>query len=148
MAEPRGLWLIIRGFFTTSPPTRRGSDARLGARGERIAARMLRRKGYRVIARNVRGSAGEIDVVALAPDRRMVVFVEVKTRALVEGVGEPVRPEVNVTQDKREKLVRLAREFARKRGWEERPLRIDIVTVQVPRRGAVVVRHLEDAVRR
>ena len=33
-------------------------------------------------------------------------------------------------------------------GWEERPLRIDVVTVQVPRRGAAVVRHLEDAVRR
>lgn len=148
MAERGALWLWFRSLFTKKPPTRRGPDARLGARGERLAARRLRKSGYRVIARNVRGGAGEIDIVCVAPDRRTIVFVEVKTRAIADGVVDPVPPEVNVTREKREKLVRLAREYARKKGWEDRPLRIDVVTVQVPRRGAVVVRHLEDAVKR
>lgn len=148
MADTRALWLALRSLFTTRPPTRRGGDARLGAKGERIAARMLRRTGYKVIARNVRGKAGEIDIVCLAPDRRTVVFVEVKTRRLAEGAVDPLPPEVNVTYDKQQKLIRLAREFARRKGYEDRPLRIDVVAVQVPRRGKPVVRHLEDAVRR
>jgi putative endonuclease len=109
---------------------------------------MLRRGGYRVIARNVRGMAGELDIVCLAPDRRTLVFVEVKTRVVPEGVADPLPPEVNVTHDKRQKLIRLAREYARKKGMEGRPLRIDVVTVQVPARGEAVVRHLVDAVKR
>jgi hypothetical protein len=53
----------------------------LGAHGERLAIRRLRRDGYRIIARNFRGA--EVDVVAM--DRDTLVFVEVKTRAGAEG---------------------------------------------------------------
>ncbi|MBI4601734.1 MAG: YraN family protein, partial [Planctomycetes bacterium] len=48
----------------------------LGRRGERAAARHLRRQGLRILARNVREGRGEIDLVAL--DGATLVFVEVK----------------------------------------------------------------------
>jgi putative endonuclease len=50
----------------------------LGKEGEKAAERYLRKKGYRVVERNYRCSAGEVDLIVL--DRRVVVFVEVKTR--------------------------------------------------------------------
>ncbi len=51
----------------------------LGPRGERVAARYLRRQGLRILARNVRFGRDEIDLVAL--DGETLVFVEVKSRS-------------------------------------------------------------------
>lgn len=50
----------------------------LGTRGEDIAEKYLRKKGYRIVERNYRCRLGEIDIIAL--DGRSLVFVEVKTR--------------------------------------------------------------------
>jgi putative endonuclease len=49
-----------------------------GAAGEDLAARYLRSAGYTIVHRNLRGPAGEIDIVATDGD--VVVFVEVKAR--------------------------------------------------------------------
>ena len=51
----------------------------LGRRGEGIAARYLRRCGYRILERNFRAAGAEIDLVAA--DRETLVFVEVKARS-------------------------------------------------------------------
>ncbi|MBT4819215.1 MAG: YraN family protein, partial [Lentisphaerae bacterium] len=59
---------------------------RLGRRGERIAARLLREVGYDVLARNFRAEAGEIDIVAR--DGETLCFVEVKTRRRI-GKARP-----------------------------------------------------------
>lgn len=127
-------------------PTDGGRDP-IGPAGERVAARRLRRGGYRLIARNVRTGSGEVDLICLAPDKRTIVFVEVKTRRVRVGGDPAQRPETNVGAKKQEKLRRLARELARKRGWTDRPLRIDVVAVEWPARGKPVVRHTERAVR-
>ena len=50
----------------------------LGAQGEAWAAAHLVRRGYRIVARNVRAGGVEIDLVAARPG--LIVFVEVKTR--------------------------------------------------------------------
>jgi putative endonuclease len=65
---------------------RRGLLARLlGTRGERAAVRALRRRGYRVLGRNLRTPAGELDV--LAEERGLLVLVEVKTCGAGAGAG-------------------------------------------------------------
>lgn len=102
--------------------------AALGARGERIAAKRLRGMGFRILGRNVRSSMGEIDLIALDPDGRTVVFVEVKTR--IGGGG--VRGEASVGAAKQARLRRLAELEAKRRGWMGRPLRIDVVGVDWP----------------
>src|SRR5207237_5275590 len=54
-----------------------------GARGEKLAARFLRRNGYKVLYRNFEPRrAGQIDIVCR--DRDTLVFVEVKTRGTEE----------------------------------------------------------------
>ena len=56
-----------------------------GARGERIAAEHLERRGFEIIDRNYRTRYGELDLVA-ANDRALV-FCEVKTRVAGSARG-------------------------------------------------------------
>lgn len=113
----------------------RGVDA--GARGERIAARYLKRHGYRVIERNARvggakRSGAEIDLVCAAPDRKTLVLVEVKTRRVTPGSpASERRPEAALTAAKRRKLLSAARAYAREHGHTGRPVRIDLVAVDL-----------------
>lgn len=117
----------------------------LGARGERAAAWFLRRRGYRVLARNARLSVGEADIVCLAPDGRTIVVVEVKTRR--RHPQRPVAPEVNITAHKRRKLRQVAAMLARRNGWHQRPLRIDVIAVEYPAGGGTPqIRHHKGAV--
>ena len=50
----------------------------LGRWGERVAARYYRRRGYRVLARNLRLGRSEVDLLLLSPTGGDVVIVEVK----------------------------------------------------------------------
>jgi putative endonuclease len=85
--------------------SRRIATSRLGRAGERRAAWFYRLRGYRIVDRNVRLTAGEIDLVV----RRgaTLVIVEVKTRqSLSAGEGF-----VAVDRKKRERMIRLASEY-------------------------------------
>lgn len=116
----------------------------LGERGERHAAGHLRRAGYRILARNLRIGSGEADLVALAPDRRTIVVVEVKTR--VVGRTHPA-PERSITAHKRAKLLGVARAVAARGRWQDRPIRIDVIAIDWPvGRGLPSLRHYPNAV--
>ena len=100
----------------------------LGAHGERLAVRRMRRDGYRIIARNFRAAGAEVDVIAM--DRDTLVFVEVKTRA---GVGAG-RPEESVHGLKQHRIRRAAAAFAHARGMDNHPMRFDVVAISRPGR--------------
>lgn len=122
----------------------------VGRRGERIAARAMRRAGCRVVARNVRTRTGEVDLICADRASGAIVFVEVKARWCADPArGEPsaFRPELNITAHKRRQVVAVAMGVARARGWTDRPLRIDVVAVEMAHRRAPVVRHYADAIR-
>lgn len=109
----------------------------LGRYGEDLAARRMAAAGMTVLARNWRcGRTGEIDIVAMDADE--LVVCEVKTRRA--GLFE--HPMAAVTPAKAERLRRLAACWLDREGGP--PLagvRIDLVGVTVPRRGAPVVEH-------
>jgi putative endonuclease len=50
-----------------------------GASAESVAATTLQRAGYRIVERNYRCNAGELDIVAY--DNAILTFVEVRSRA-------------------------------------------------------------------
>ena len=129
-------------------PTPAEAERLLGRAGERAAARLLRRAGYRLLGRNVRVRIGEADLVCLAPDRRTIVVVEVKTRRAAPDAPGAIwlPPEANVHRRKRAKLIAVVRYLARANGWTARPLRIDVVGVEWPQRGRPVLRHHVGAV--
>ena len=102
----------------------------VGKRGEKAAVKALKRAGYRVVARNWRSAAGEVDVVAL--DGETVALVEVKaTRATGPS------PARRVDHAKRERLRGAWRCLAARRGWAGRPHRFDVVAVRFEGREAL-----------
>ena len=74
----------------------------LGDRGERLAAKFLRKRGFKIIARQYKTRMGELDLIAR--DGHDIVFVEVKTRRS-DAAGHPVEA---ITPTKQQKLTRLA----------------------------------------
>ncbi|MFF3245191.1 YraN family protein [Streptomyces sp. NPDC002870] len=112
----------------------------LGRYGEDLAARLLAEAGMTVLARNWRcGRAGEIDIVARDGDA--VVVCEVKTRRA--GMYGPYEhPMAAVTPTKAERLRQLAECWLERHGGPPPGgVRIDLVGVVLPRRGAPLVEH-------
>ena len=97
-----------------------------GRRGEDEAVRVLKKKGYRVLERNFRGRFGEIDIVA--KDGKSVVFVEVKTRS-VTAAGDYGTPGEAVGAKKRERIIKAAHEWLRRRKDKDCLARFDVVEV-------------------
>ena len=120
----------MRGFLTKL----------LGNRGERQAARYLRRKGFKICARQLRTPLGEIDLICL--DGRTIVFVEVKTRRS-DAAGQP---EEAVDLRKQRQIARCALWYLRRHGLLERSIRFDVVSVVWPEGSrSPEIRHYEHA---
>ena len=95
----------------------------VGRRGEDAAVKALKRSGYRIVARNWRSPAGEVDVLAL--DGETVALVEVKATSAAAGPF----PAWRVDHAKRTRLRGAWRCLAARRGWAARPHRFDVVAV-------------------
>jgi putative endonuclease len=89
-----------------------------------------------VLDRNWRCDAGEIDLVLRDGD--VLVVCEVKTRTSTT-YGSPVEA---VTETKAERLRRLADRWIEERELRPPEIRIDLVGVLLPRRGAPEIVHV------
>ncbi len=111
----------------------------LGAEGERRAARHLARRGYRIVARNLRVGGVEVDLVARRG--RRVVFVEVKTRR-GDRFGAP---EESLTARQRARLVRAAgawlAAYRRDGGRVALEVRFDLIACRVDAAGNWQLEH-------
>lgn len=114
-------------------------DEALGARGERLARRHLRRRGYRILHRNLAVGRDEADVVALDPARTTLVIVEVKTRS---SAHPP--PELAIGRTKRRALSRLAARIGGRPALRGRPVRFDAIAIVWPPGGPPDLRHYTD----
>jgi putative endonuclease len=110
----------------------------LGKEGERIAELFLKKKGYKLVERNYRCTAGELDLVML--DRRVIVFVEVKTRT-GSGYGTPLEA---VAVRKQKKMIYVAEFFLSAKKLSQREARFDVVGVSWPG-PQPLVEHIENA---
>ena len=135
------------GFATLPFPRSRGitlnNRIALGAAGESHAARYLMRRGYRIVARNVRADRVEIDIIARRG--RMLAFVEVKTRR-TSAYGQP---EDAVDARKRARLVRGAAAWLHGNPNQRRTgqiIRFDVIACECgPDRAEWRIRHLKSA---
>jgi putative endonuclease len=109
----------------------------LGDRGERAAARFLRRRGLRVLLRGYRTRLGEIDLIAR--DGETLVFVEVKARR--QGV-----PAEAVTPEKQRRITLASLHFLRKYNLLDIRSRFDVVAIVWPdERGQPQIEHFPNA---
>jgi putative endonuclease len=92
-------------------------------KGEALAGKILKKKGYKILKRNYVSKYGEIDIVAY--DRGIICFVEVKTRQS-ENYGPP---ELAVTKEKRKRIVRTALNYLMINNIEDTDCRFDVVSI-------------------
>ena len=112
------------------------SSSEVGQIGEELAARFLRKNGYRLVSanfktpigRNNRGAqvTGEIDLIAL--DAEVLCFVEVKTRSS----GDYASPLAAVNLRKQRQIIRTARMYRKIFRLHRVKIRYDVVSVVLP----------------
>lgn len=100
----------------------KGEKRRLGFFGERKAVRYLKKRGYRIVARNFKCPFGEVDIIA--EDGEAVAFIEVKTRrSLAYGA-----PNEAVDARRRQRYIRSAKYFYAGRQMQK-VVRFDVIEV-------------------
>jgi putative endonuclease len=127
---------LLAPLYRIADRLRYRKHADLGRRGEDLAHRHLRARGFRVVARNWRPpqGGGEIDIVAWDAEWR--VCVEVKTRA----TGEVAAPERDIDREKMHALRRAARDYMRRANADETRVRFDAISIT-----GRTIEHLRDA---
>lgn len=104
-------------------PSRPRGSRGAGYDWERAAEKALSAEGYRILARNFRTRAGEIDFVA--EENGVLCFVEVKGRS-GEGFGSPAEA---VTAEKQRRIFRAAELYLQRRRGRRPKCRFDVVSV-------------------
>jgi len=112
-------------------PRARAAHLALGRAGERAAAKYLETHLCKILARNCRFAAGELDIVAL--DGGTLLFVEVKTLRERPGFS----PVGNLSLEQRRRNHRAAKSYLAMLKERPRKVRFDLVEVVFRRRRVV-----------
>ena len=111
-----------------------------GAKGEEIAAKWYKKKGFRVLQQNYRTPLGEIDLI-VEKRGRWLVFVEVKTRT-----GTPLaRPCEAVDARKQRKLIAAAQQYLCDIPQTEENIRFDVMEIWLDEKGHPTISCIENA---
>ncbi len=113
-------------------------SAAKGQQAQKLAEKFLRKKGLRILARNVNTGPAEIDLVAR--HRHELIFIEVRSR----WSESDARPEETVNRSKQQRLIRGAQAFLKLRRWEDHPVRFDVVALDAFL-NPPVIRYIPDA---
>lgn len=95
----------------------------IGIEGETQAEKYLKKKKYKIIAKNYKNIIGEIDIVA--KQKETIVFVEVKKReTLCFG-----RPSEAVDENKQQKIRTVALYYLKQHKMLDFPCRFDVIEI-------------------
>jgi len=108
-----------------------------GEKGEKIARKYLKRRGFKIMDVNYRTTGGEIDIVAR--DKDYLVFIEVK--ASVSKVFDD--PLAWIPPRKQDRIVKASIVYIKAHRLAQSAIRFDVVTVDA---GGEVT-HIRDAFR-
>lgn len=111
-----------------------------GKWGEQLATDYLKEKGYTVLERDWRDGHRDIDIIAMTPDNREMVFVEVKTRSS----DVITKPEDAIDMKKIRNIGMAANAYV-KMNNVLCELRFDVVSIVGTRKESAELEHIEDA---
>lgn len=98
----------------------------LGNWGETLALEHLQARGYRLLARNWRCKAGEIDLIVQTPTGTDIVFVEVRLRRRTRyGAGLDT-----VAWQKQRKLIKTAQWYLQSTRQLHLSARFDVISIE------------------
>ena len=114
---------------------------KIGNVGERAAAKLLKKSGYKILERNYVALGYEIDIIA--SDSEYIAFVEVKLRKN----DDFAMAREFVTASKQRRILSTARLWLAEHPLCELQPRFDIVEIYAPkgRFGPIEVNHIENA---
>jgi putative endonuclease len=101
----------------------------LGKKGEDVALRFLKKRGYRIIERNYVCKMGEMDIIAREKDT--LAFIEVKTRT--STLFGP--PQLAVNSKKQRQLSKVALSYLKAKQLEDIKARFDVVAILLGPKG-------------
>jgi putative endonuclease len=101
----------------------------LGQKGEELALRFLKKRGYRIIEKNYVCKMGEMDIIA--KEKGTLVFIEVKTRTSM-AFGPP---QLAVTRFKQRQLSKVALYYLKEKRLENVKARFDVVAILLVQKG-------------
>ena len=111
----------------------------LGMQGEAEVAKLLRKRGYTLLASQWRCRFGELDLVA-KDEKGAICFVEVKLR----GEGAIAAPREFVDARKQAHLRSAAAAFLSRHAFDQ-PARFDVAEVYLARNGDFRIEYIENA---
>ena len=106
----------------------------IGNAGEDMACDYLKKRGWTIVARNVRCGRNEIDIIARR--RRLTAFIEVKRRKSAD-FGRPAEA---VNRDKQARIARAAAIYLQENDMPVAQVRFDVIEI-LPGE----IRHIEGA---
>ena len=109
-----------------------------GKKGEELAARFLKKSGYKILEKNFKKPYGEIDIIAQKGEN--IAFVEVKTRKS-DIYGTPAE---FVTAKKQLRLKKAAYAYIQKNNLDAE-FTFDIIEVYLNTENGVKINHLINA---
>jgi putative endonuclease len=116
--------------------------AERGAAAEQLGAQYLKVRGLKILARNLRCKAGELDLVCL--DDGVLAIVEIRQRENLEYGGALG----SVTRAKQRKIIRAAKYFLkREKQWRNFAMRFDVLAIEGLPDGAHRIEWVKDAFR-
>jgi putative endonuclease len=94
-----------------------------GEKGESLAVRYLKKRGYKILEQNYRTALGEIDIIA--KENKTIVFVEVKSRKSIRFGN----PKLAVNPKKQRKISMVALQYLKTTQQSGAKARFDVVSV-------------------
>lgn len=117
----------------------RSTTQPFGQHGEQLAVHYLKQHGYQIVRTNWHCRHGEIDIIALK--NKVWIFVEVRTR----HANTPEGAFASVTPRKQSKMLACAQTYVALNDLDASDWRVDVIGIAIPRRGAPIIEHAEDA---
>lgn len=115
---------------------------KLGALAEKLAVAFLKKKGYRILAKNWQNKWGEIDIICQY--QKTVIFVEVKSGL---NLGSSWGPEQHIDLKKQHQLIKMAQIYLSQKRLTNWPWQIDVVSVEFnPRTKKGQINHFKNAI--
>ncbi len=113
---------------------------RVGDIGEERAVEFLKKKGYKILARNYRCRFGEIDIIA--KHRDYFVFIEVKTRRY-KSYGRPIE---SINGLKISRILKTVNFYLSQNRIYDSSMRIDAIEVFLNDSKNIEINHIENIV--
>lgn len=116
------------------------STIHLGKESEKIACEYLRKNKFKILNQNWRsGRFGEIDLIVEDINTKEIVFVEVKSRKSSISDAKEL-----VTQEKQNKLYKLAKSYLYLSKKHNVPCRFDVIAIKINNK-EIELEHIKSA---